>query len=105
MLTKNFALNITACLSGLSFSFDKLILGTKTLFEKEGVLGFLRVLIAVIDSFVVDHWMGRTDLNCCASASLLSSGKRSKLMYASLGQVELEWTDSAVKAAVNFITP
>lgn len=92
MLTKNFALNITACLSGLSFSFDELILETKSLFEKEGVLGFLRVLIAMIDSFVVEHWMGRTDLNCCASASLVRSGKRSKLMYTSLGQVELEWT-------------
>jgi hypothetical protein len=92
MLEKNFALNITACLSGLSFSFDELILETKTLFETKGVLGFLRVLIAMIDSFVVDHWMGRTDLKCCALASLVRSGKRSKLMYTSLGQVELEWT-------------
>jgi hypothetical protein len=92
MLTKNFALNITACLSGLSFSFDELILETKTLFEKEGVLGFLRVLIAMIDSFVVDHWIGRTDLNCCPSSSLVRSGKRSKMMYTSLGQVDLEWT-------------
>jgi hypothetical protein len=68
MLTKNFALNITACLSGLSFSFDELILETKSLFEKEGILRFLRVLIAVIDSFVADHWIGRTDLSCCTSA-------------------------------------
>jgi hypothetical protein len=92
MLNKNFALNITACLSGLSFSFDELILETKSLFEKEGVLGFLKVLIAMIDSFVISHWMGRIDLSCCSNPSLVKSGKRSKLMYTTLGQVELEWT-------------
>jgi len=92
MLIKKFSLNITACLSGLWFFFDELILETKILFEKEGVLGFLRVLIAMIDSFVVDQWIGRTDLNCCPSASLVRSGKRSKMLYTSLGQVDLEWT-------------
>ncbi len=36
MITKNFALNITTCISGLSFSFDELIIETQALFEKEG---------------------------------------------------------------------
>ncbi len=40
MITKNIALNIKTCLSGLSFSFDELILETKTLFENEGIPGF-----------------------------------------------------------------
>lgn len=92
MLNKNFALNITACLSGLSFSFDELILETKSLFENEGIPGFLGVLIALVDSFVIAHWLGRSDLNCCLSPSLVRSGKRSKSIYTSLGQVELEWT-------------
>lgn len=92
MLNKNFALNITACLSGLSFSFDELILETKSLFENEGVLGFLKVLISMIDSFVISHWMGRTDLSCCSTPSLVKSGKRSKLIYTTLGQVKLQWT-------------
>lgn len=92
MLNKNFALNISACLSGLSFSFDELILETKALFEREGVIGFLRILIAMVDSYVVSHWLDRTDLSCCGSALLVKSGKRSKLMYTSLGQVNLEWT-------------
>jgi hypothetical protein len=96
MLEKNFSIKITACLSSLSFSFDELILEIKALFEKEGILGFLRVLIAMIDSFVVDHWIGRTDFNCCPSASLVRSGKRSKLMYTSLGQVDLEVDKAAM---------
>ncbi len=40
MISKNISLNITACLSGLEFSFDELILETKNLFETEGVPGF-----------------------------------------------------------------
>lgn len=67
MLYENFALNISACLSGLSFPFDELILETKNLFKKEGVLGFLKVLISMVDTFVVSQWMDRTDLNCCLS--------------------------------------
>lgn len=46
----------------------------------------------MIDSFVVDQWIGRTDLNWCPSAPLVRFGKRSKMLYTFLGQVDLEWT-------------
>ena len=52
MISKNISLNITACLSGLAFSFDELILETKNLFEREGVPGFLKVLISFTDQIV-----------------------------------------------------
>ena len=52
MIIKNIALNIKSCLSGLSFSFDELILETKTLFENEGIPGFLKLLISLIDNIV-----------------------------------------------------
>jgi hypothetical protein len=56
MLEKNFALNITASLSGNPFSFDELIKEAKELFEREGVPGFIRVLLIFIDQFVITHW-------------------------------------------------
>ena len=56
MLEKNFALNLSTSLSGNPFSFDELIQETKALFEREGVPGFIRVLLAFIDDFVITHW-------------------------------------------------
>ncbi len=52
MIIKNISLNIKTCLSGLSFSFDELILETKNLFETEGIPGFLKVIISFIDNMV-----------------------------------------------------
>jgi len=37
MISKNISLNLQACLSGESFSFDELIIETRELFEKQGV--------------------------------------------------------------------
>jgi hypothetical protein len=48
MLEKNFALNLSTSLSGNAFSFDELIQETKSLFEREGVPGFIKVLLAFI---------------------------------------------------------
>ncbi|OFZ35830.1 MAG: hypothetical protein A2504_16555 [Bdellovibrionales bacterium RIFOXYD12_FULL_39_22] len=56
MISKNIALNITACLSGLSFSFDELINETADLFEREGIPGFLKVLIAFTNEMVVENY-------------------------------------------------
>ena len=50
MLKQNLALNITTCLTVNPFSFDELITGTRSIFEREGILGFLRVLIALVNS-------------------------------------------------------
>lgn len=90
MLNQNFALNISTCLTGSAFSFDELILETKNLFEREGILGFLKVLVALIDSMVVEHWIAKEDLKCCDSPSLVRSGKRGKRIYTSLGRFKLE---------------
>lgn len=46
MISKNISLNLTACLFGLEFFFDELILETKELFENEGIPGLLKVLVA-----------------------------------------------------------
>jgi hypothetical protein len=56
MISKNFALNISSCLTGNPFSLDELILETQNLFENEGIPGFLRVLVALIDNMVVESY-------------------------------------------------
>ncbi len=92
MIIKDFALSIRTCLSGLSFSFDELIMETQTLFEKEGVPGFLKVLIALIDNMVIEDWQSKENVDCCDSAKLLRAGKRSKKIYTSLGLIDFEWS-------------
>ncbi len=92
MITKNIALNIKTCLSGLSFSFDELILETKTLFENEGIPGFLKLLISLIDNIVVEHWKASDEAKCCSSPHLNRSGTRSKTIITSLGNINFEWT-------------
>ena len=92
MISKNISLNLQACLSGDPFSFDELILETKELFEKQGVPGFLRLLIAFTNDIVVNTWKASGTANCCDSAHLIKNGNRYKNIYTSLGNIKFEWT-------------
>jgi len=92
MLEKNFALKLSASLSRSAFSFDELILETKALFEREGVPGFLRVLLLFIDDFVITHWYEQHGKNCCDSPTFRRAGKKSKNLLTTIGQVCFEWT-------------
>lgn len=43
MISKNFPLNISTCLSGKPFTLDELVMETKLLFENEDIPGFLKL--------------------------------------------------------------
>ena len=92
MISKNISLNLQACLSGESFSFDELIIETRELFEKQGVPGFLRLLLSFTDKMVVDQSKASESTSCCSSAHLIKNGKRSKKIYTSIGNIDFEWT-------------
>ena len=92
MISKNFALNVTTCLTGKSFTFDELIIETQNLFDNEGVPGFLRVLLAFIDKMVVEDFKAQESSCCGPYANLQRQGKRSKKIYTSLGQIDFEWS-------------
>lgn len=92
MISKNFALNIQTCLSGNSFTLDELILETQNLFENEGIPGFLKVLVALIDHMVVESKRSETGPDCCEEPSLIRNGKRSKKLYTGLGNFGFEWS-------------
>ena len=92
ILEKNFALNITATLSGNPFSFDELIKEAKELFEREGIPGFIRVLLVFIDQFVINHWYHRHGKECCSSPNLRRAGKKSKNILSTIGTIAFEWT-------------
>ncbi len=92
MISKNISLNLKACLSGEAFSFDELILETKNLFEKDGVPGFLRLLISFTNKMVIDDAKASESTSCCENPYLVRNGNRSKNIYTSLGSIDFEWT-------------
>lgn len=92
MISKNFVLNIQYCLSGNPFTLDELIFETQNLFEEEGIPGFLKVLIGLIDNMVVEVKKEAPGVDCCNSPALVRNGKRSKVLYTSLGNLDLEWS-------------
>jgi hypothetical protein len=105
MISKNFALNIKTCLIGSSFSLDELILETQSLFENEGIPGFLKLLIALIDNIAVESRRSSNEHQCCESAHLIKNGKRSKKLYTGLGNLEFEWTTLRCKNCGNCHNP
>jgi hypothetical protein len=66
MISKNISLNLQACLSGEPFSFDELIIETRELFEKQGVPGFLELLLSFTDKMVVDQSKASESTSCCS---------------------------------------
>lgn len=98
MLNKNFALNLSASLSENPFSFDELIHETKALFEREGVPGFIKVLLAFIDEFVITHWYKQHGKHCCESPQFRRAGRRDKNIMTTLGRICFEWTSLRCKS-------
>lgn len=92
MISKNFALNISSCLSGKPFTLDELIMETKLLFDREGIPGFLRLLLSFIDNIVLEDSRVNPMKNCCSSPKLNKNGKRSKKIYSTIGNLNFEWT-------------
>jgi hypothetical protein len=105
ILSKNIAINISACLSGLPFSFDELIMETAEMFENHGIPGFLKVLLAFTDNMVVEQWKAQDDEykkeTCCNIQHLNRNGSRSKQLYTSLGNIDFEWTTLRCKNCGN----
>ena len=88
MLEKNFALNITAILSGNPFSFDELIKEAKELFEREWVSGFIKVLLVFIDQYVINQWYHRHGKKCCSNPSFRKAGRKSKNILSTIGTID-----------------
>ena len=55
-MNKRIILEIKACLSQNSFSFDTLILKTKELFDNEGIPGFLSLILSFVDEQACAIW-------------------------------------------------
>ncbi len=88
------------------FSLDTLILKTKELFNKEGVPGFLALLLSLLDEKVCANWKAMLDKAlreiqeidkrrkhyCCSEPCYHKHEKVDKKIFTSVGKITFQWS-------------
>src|SRR3990167_1496832 len=90
------------------FSLDELVFKTKELFEKEGMVGFLRYFLILLDQLVYLPWLGqvpRKDGGCCKNPYFVVSQKEEKPVFTSVGKLKILWTRLRCKCCRKSIVP
>jgi len=98
------SLEIESKLSEHSFSIDELIIKTKILFEKEGMVGFLGLLIMLLDNRISPNWItilenyrkNQPTKNkkhyCCSKPKFVRCDRPEKTLITSIGKLVFKWT-------------
>lgn len=89
------AIEVLASLSDSGFSLDELVLATKELFEREGLPGFVGLLLMVMDEkLAVELVSGRCQCRpapCCAEATYEHHDRQCRQFRTSVGMVKIRW--------------
>lgn len=93
MISKNFPLNISTCLSGKPFTLDELVMETKLLFENEDIPGFLKLFWSFIDDTFAESFRHEPIKSYCEIPKLIKNGNRCKKLYTSLGNIDVLLAD------------
>ena len=88
-------LEILGAVADKGFSLDELVLKTKELFEREGMAGFVGLILSLLDEQLsLDLLRGRGSWRppaCCDGPRWESQGRRSRCLRTSVGEVEIRW--------------
>lgn len=87
-----FNLGILSKLLEEGFSLSELVIATKNMFESEGAVGFLRVLLELLDQLIVPSMLKATKHDCCESPYFRISKRELKKINTSIGFLEFNWT-------------
>lgn len=89
------ALEIVSAVSEAGFSLDELVVRTKELFEREGMPGFVRLVLLLMDELLClrlvkgqSKWKPKP---CCGRGRYEQSRRDVKLLRTSIGTVHMEW--------------
>jgi hypothetical protein len=106
-MTQKFALNLLVKLPEDGFSLDELVIESKRLFETEGIVGFLRVLLSLYDQLIYLPWLGKCDKNvgCCKSPHFVVSQTEEKSVATGVGHLRLCWTRLKCTACGKSVIP
>jgi hypothetical protein len=94
-MKEKFAMLLGVNLEEGGFSLDELVFRTKELFEKEGMVGFLRCILILLDQLVYLPSLGKQskkESGCCASPYFVVSQQEEKLVFTSCGKLRVRWT-------------
>ncbi len=86
----NFKLLLKSTLPENGFSLDELVIATKTMFETDGMVGFLRVLIEILDQAMYLTFLGPCEHSCCDNSHFVKDRKETKNIMTSVGSLQFE---------------
>jgi len=94
-MNKSIAMELAAVLAEDGFSMDELVVKTKLLFEQEGMAGFVRVVLELVDAWLCreiirgsSRWQPKP---CCAAPCYESKDRLERRLRTSVGTVRLRW--------------
>jgi hypothetical protein len=95
VIKQKFSLGVEVNLPKDGFSLDELVIETKHVFEQEGMVGFLRVLLVLLDHLVYPSLLGKwreSESQCCDKPHFVVSQKENKQLVTSIGRAQIQWT-------------
>jgi len=94
-MKRSIALDVGTLLAEDGFSLDELVIKTKELFDREGLAGFLSIILELVDAHLcqtlihgTDGWRRRP---CCEQPSYELDRRVGRRLRTSVGTVKLSW--------------
>ena len=105
-MKQKFNLQLMANLPHDGFSLDELVIETKKMFETEGIPGFLRVLLFLLDHALYPSTLGAQKENyCCEKSHFVVVGREEKPIVTSCGKLFISWTRLKCKSCGRSMIP
>jgi len=94
-MKNSIALEVAAVLAEDGFSLDELVVKTKTLFERQGLAGFVSLLLELVDARlcrgIIQQSIGWRPKPCCATPRYELHDRQARRLRTSVGTIRLRW--------------
>jgi hypothetical protein len=77
----------------------------KALFETEGIPGFLRIILLLVDQVLAGHHKDRSDGTCCENPIYRVNRREEKSIHTSCGKLKVNWTRMRCESCRKTIMP
>lgn len=94
-MERSITLKVSAMLAEDGFSLDELVIRTKELFDREGIAGFVSLLLELVDSYLcwrlIHQQQGWRPKSCCRQPVYALQGRIKRRIRTSVGVIHLSW--------------
>ena len=100
-------MKISTCLSRKGFSIDELIIKTKELFEKNGMAGFVELLLILLDNMLCRDMVHGKGGACseCNSSNFKYHDRTEHTLRSTIGEIHVRWRRLRCNDCAKEITP